>query len=457
MKKNCLKKYSVILIVLVILYSLLNFFSVSRNLLKWHNQEIEIELWVTNVESSCYFSLVNGLHFRLDDCHGLIKGEKYRLFGRVIAISDNKFMWQNNFDVKAITPVLVNFKSGINWFEIIVNNWLLFVENQQDFLLRMINTYFNGDNRQFLTALTLGTRVFDFDQDLKDSFSLAGLSHMVAVSGFHLSVVFSLLGLVLSKFFTQKVAKFFLFLIGFFYVFLVGSSMSVLRAFLMVLISLIGRVFLKKQTSGLLALFGTFIFMFNFLILSIFNVGFILSFLATFGILYFGGIFGKLSDIDFANFSSGKAFIGPKMVFFKLWDYIKGIVTISLAAQIFTLPVLVVFFETYSVWSIPSTILFSSLIVLLVFLGVIFAISCYFVLLGNFFVWILVEPLALFCQVVSTFFSQSFAFYSQKIGDLLVISKDVFSLPVVVIYYSFFFLFGFLLKKLFIKRKIYEI
>ena len=99
-------------------------------------------------------------------------------------------------------------------------------------------------------------------------FSQIGLSHMVAVSGFHLGVVASVFDQLLQKFLSRKKRKWLILPGLWFYVSLVGSSLSVVRGCLMLSISFIGRNFFYKETNSLLVLFLAFILMFNFSILN---------------------------------------------------------------------------------------------------------------------------------------------------------------------------------------------
>ena len=107
--------------------------------------------------------------------------------------------------------------------------------------------YRNSTVCNFLIALTIGELS---DQLLRFSFGRLGLQHILAISGFHFGLLALFLGFFFRLFLKERPALFGLLISLSLYFFLVGSSPSILRAYLAIVLYLIGRLG-KRQTSSL--------------------------------------------------------------------------------------------------------------------------------------------------------------------------------------------------------------
>lgn len=170
--------------------------------------------------------------------------------------------------------------------------------------------------------------------DLRDKFSQTGVSHIVAISGMHISilsglVMASLLGLGLNR--KQAFYAAILFLI--IYIIMIGAPASAMRAGIMgslVLLALyIGRF--NKITNSLV-LAGAVLLIFNPFLLRD-DIGFQLSFLAVVGIIYVYPILDNWLDrIKISKFKGAR-----------------DILNITLSAQVFTLPIIALNFSQVSI------------------------------------------------------------------------------------------------------------
>ncbi len=108
--------------------------------------------------------------------------------------------------------------------------------------------------RAVLCALVCGYRVDLYDSDAYTDFKIAGLAHLVAVSGSHLSLVTMLLGSILSTFRVSKVRKTLLQVaLVFGYLVFTGMPISAIRAALMASASLVAFT-VRRRASSLNAL-----------------------------------------------------------------------------------------------------------------------------------------------------------------------------------------------------------
>ena len=216
------------------------------------------------------------------------------------------------------------------------------------------NNLFNNNSKAILTALTVGNRKL-ISNELKQSYTNSGVIHILAVSGLHVGIIYLFLSFLLG--FMNKRAgwekyKLAIILAGiWFYAFITGLSPSVLRSAIMFSLFGISRSAHRDvsyfNTLGLSALI---MFIINPLIL--FDVGFQLSFLAVGGILYFQPILYNWFNC-------------PN----RLSDYFYKLLTVSISAQITTVPLTILYFHQF-----PSYFWLTNLLIIpLVFLLIVFA------------------------------------------------------------------------------------
>lgn len=207
----------------------------------------------------------------------------------------------------------------------------------------LIDEYYNkyirpvsvvGDNTDnglaILSAMTLGDKTH-LDKDTNERYSVAGASHILALSGLHLSIIFALLSTLLGGKRRRNVAiQALLLTIIWTYTIMVGMPISIIRATTMLTIySLVGIVCSKKMSLNILAFTAFVMLIVN--PLSLWDVGFQLSFLSVASIL----IFGK----DITKIYKPRTIIGKW-----IWTSI----CISIAAQIGTAPIVAYTFGRFS-------------------------------------------------------------------------------------------------------------
>lgn len=258
------------------------------------------------------------------------------------------------------------------------------------------------DEYAVLSAMTLGDKAF-ISTELKDAYSKTGASHVLALSGMHLAVIFAivmflfshiLLGMdrvafhYVSKGKVSSVTNYLLehhpepyvyvnfatILCGFFiwsYVFLVGAMPSVVRAASMLTIYAFLRLF-NRQAHGLNVLCITAFIMLLVNPLSLFDIGFQMSFLAVLGITLF---YSKISNFYTLEFYEK----GMRRLLKWLWNGI----SLALSAQLFVLPLIAFYFQRIAVCAIflSPVISFMAVIVVggaIVFLFVTLLAHCIF-------------------------------------------------------------------------------
>lgn len=130
--------------------------------------------------------------------------------------------------------------------------------------------------------------------NLNDVFAAAGVSHIVAVSGYNISIVVSVLGSPLIYMRVPRKKAFFGLVFGIFlFVLFTGASGSVVRAGIMGFLVLLAKQFGRLSRVGNVLVFtAVFMTLHNPFIL-VWDIGFQLSFLSTMGLVYLSPLFEK--------------------------------------------------------------------------------------------------------------------------------------------------------------------
>lgn len=185
--------------------------------------------------------------------------------------------------------------------------------------------------------------------DLQAAFRRTGTSHIVAISGFNVSVVIALVIPLLSRLLNPRRAALFALPTIAAYTLFVGASASVVRAALMAGIALVGMVFWRRGfTLNTLCAAAFLMLVIN--PHTLFDVGFQLSVLATLGlVLYADRLAGPMRDWSEAHIHS------PPLR--RLATLTLDGALVTLAAQLTTLPLILVVFNQLSLVALLTNVL----------------------------------------------------------------------------------------------------
>ena len=205
---------------------------------------------------------------------------------------------------------------------------------QRDRLLqRLSDGGIEGDAYAVVAAMALGDKSA-LTKELKDMYSLTGASHVLALSGLHLGIIYMLLSLLVHGRRWRMLSQLFLIISIWGFVFLVGMSMSVVRAAIMLSVyALLSLGHRDKMSVNTLAFTAIVMLLAN--PLSLFDVGFQLSFMAVFSILVWYPIFEGLIPQPF--------FMSHRSI-----RWIWSMVAVSCAAQLGTAPLVAYYFGRFS-------------------------------------------------------------------------------------------------------------
>ncbi len=131
--------------------------------------------------------------------------------------------------------------------------------------------------------------------DVQDDFRRTGTSHIVAISGYNITVLISIISAIAVRLFGRRRSFPILVIALVVYAILVGASASVVRAAIMGLITL-WAIYLGRQAAALNSLFAAGILMTALDPNTLFDVGFQLSFVATLGLVIYATPFTRATE-----------------------------------------------------------------------------------------------------------------------------------------------------------------
>lgn len=251
--------------------------------------------------------------------------------------------------------------------------------------------FFNSSLPQDWAALMLGI-VFGIKQEMSAGFYLdlqkTGLMHVIAASGMNITMLGGFLSAGLLLFFRRQVAIYLTIIGIIIYAVLAGMEPSIVRAAIMGILVFLAQL-TGRQGSGFIALFGAGFVMLMRNPSLIFDIGFQLSFLATFGLIYLRPIFsftrGGLGRLI------NKTVIGEDFA-------------TTLTAQAMTLPILLYNFGSYSLWSIPvNAIVLWTVPILMIIGGVSAVVGIIIEPVGRLILYLSVPFLLYFTKIVEVF------------------------------------------------------
>ncbi len=243
-------------------------------------------------------------------------------------------------------------KPGVKW------KFLRGLNNTRNRILKVHSRYLKSPNLEILGGIVFGDDAVSPPDYIKNSFINSGLLHILAASGMNVAFIFSFWFVIL-KFLRvpYKPRVFSGMLVVILYTLMTGLGPSVIRAALMLLFVLGGKLIDRDAHSvSLLSLVAVLMLIYNPAYIN--NVSFQLSFLVTLGLLTTAGI------------------VSQKIT--KVPDWIKVPVLIPIVAQIWVAPIQMFYFNTFSLYSVLANVSIVSILSVISFGGFVSSVLAVF-------------------------------------------------------------------------------
>lgn len=242
-----------------------------------------------------------------------------------------------NFDTFTVfytdNAKLLNRKLTLKW---------QFYQNLNKLRNKIINVhakYLKSPNLEILGGIVFGDDAVAPPDYIKASFVNSGLLHILAASGMNVAFIYGFW-----VFFMRRIRAPFKFTVltgmgvVIIYTFMTGLGASVIRAALMLLFILAGKLIDRDaHTVSLLAFVAMLMLIYNPAFIN--DVGFQLSFIVTFGLL-------TTANVIFEKYKESK-----------IPDWLIGAVLIPVIAQIWVAPIQMFYFNTFSTYSVLANVL----------------------------------------------------------------------------------------------------
>jgi competence protein ComEC len=212
----------------------------------------------------------------------------------------------------------------------------------KDRSLANIYRIFPDPESSLLAGVLLGVDT-GLTRELQQAFKNTGTAHIIAISGFNISIIAGLFFTFFSKFLGPRRGTVLAILGIAFYTLLVGADAAVVRAAIMGSLALFARQVGRRQFA-LNTLLAVAMFMCIWNPLYIWDVGFQLSFFATLGLILYAAPFSEAANRLITRFF-------PISAAEKFAELFSEFVLLTLAAQVTTIPIMAYHFQRISLVS----------------------------------------------------------------------------------------------------------
>ena len=231
-----------------------------------------------------------------------------------------------------------------------------FLHQRSKLLERFSDNGIDGDAYAVLAAMSLGDKSA-LSRDVKDTYSVSGASHVLALSGLHLGIIYMLLSMFLPRRRWPALSQLLIVLMIWAFVFLVGMSVSVVRS--AVMLTLYGLLSIgNREKMSINALAFTAIAMLMWNPAWLFDVGFQMSFMAVLAILLFVPLF---EDVFPAEYLMEHRWLK--------WAW--GMVAVSCSAQLGVAPLIAFYFGRFSTYFLLTNFIVVPAAMLILWLSIV--------------------------------------------------------------------------------------
>ena len=321
-------------------------------------------------------------------------------------------------------------KDSLNSFLLKINEISILAKNKID------NLSLKQDEKAILKGILLGDKS-NIEDKIIDNFSESNMSHILAISGMHISYIILIFSLLFSKIFGKHLSKIITSIFVIIYMFLTKFPLTLVRAGISGIILIMSNYFYRKndifQTISLSLLI---ILIYN--PYAILNIGLQLSYSAVIGIVFFEKTLKKLTS-EYLERLRNRAIRKNKkwlknifnILNSKIGSLILDSVLLTFSCTITIIPILAIHFNCIPIFSLIFSVLASFIIGPIIIMGLIS-------LIFNLGFWEIILSLSLKILI-----------FISELGSKTVLNKAYLITPsinTIIFYYFFSFLTLFFIK-----------
>ncbi len=256
---------------------------------------------------------------------------------------------------------------------------------QEIFIARFNQMLYNPEIRALALAMFLGDKS-TLSPDIREQFAIAGASHILAISGMHIGIIYMILQLILSFFHLilhgKKIKYGIILLILIIYMGITGASPAVVRATCMFGIMIVMKLLSwRYHILNIIGISGIIQMIVEPAI--VFSISFQLSYTAVWGIIILYRQWEKLIQTPW-----------------KVLNYFYSWIGITLCATVSTAPLVWVNFGAFPVYFLLTNVLISLLSIVIVWIGFLFVLLMYVPYVSHVLAWLAELLLSILADII---------------------------------------------------------
>lgn len=281
-------------------------------------------------------------------------------------------------------------------------------EKINSFLAGIFDKTIGGDEADFAGAIFLGNRE-RVSQKVKLAFRRSGTSHLLALSGLHISVLAAGLEFALKAARVKKKLRIAVSIpVTVMFALITGLSASVLRSAIMLVIYFVAQL-IGEEKDSLTSLFAALALIITFRRYAVWDAGLWMSFSATLGLILFSDrLLPRFAPMTRKTYSRAKKFFRAGV------KYVLGLLSATVIATLFTLPVTYLLFGGISIISPISNLILVPLSQVLLYLLALLCVLFNVPFIGAGLAFAAKRLILLICRLAGLFASPSGVYISIK-------------------------------------------
>lgn len=369
-------------------------------------------------------------------------------YAKYLKFKDTFCILYANIDEITVSSKADKFKNRSEFWWYLLQN----MDSARDKIISKHAKYIKSPELEILGGIVFGNEAINPPDEIKQSFVNSGLLHLLAASGLNVALIFGIWWFLAQKLclpYTISIGSGMFFVV--LYTFMTGFPPSILRASIMILFVLFGKL-IDRKTNTVALIFIVALLMLLFNPKMFLDVGFQLSFVVTIGLVSCMDILtSKFKPLNEKYIEK----INDKPKAIKLLAAcasplaISGAVFIPLIAQIFVAPLQMYYFNTFTPLSFVANLAVVPFIGIISFLGFISSILSLIPVLGA-------KVIALFDFIVTPFLKilvEISKFFSSF--DFSIITTPSPNCAQILIFWAFVIVFVQNIKENFKNKKLY--